>query len=83
MTATLAVSPGARGRHAARPPMIRSVQAGGGSCATFLAAFQKEAGSVGAEIKRALENARRAGVLPGVVRDALRSNRLEFDGWER
>ncbi len=65
------------------PRPITLAQAGGGSCATFLTAFQKEAGSVGTEMKAALENARRAGVLPGVVRDTLRSNRLEFDGWNR
>ena len=45
--------------------------------------FQKEANRLGQEMRTALEDARRAGVLPGVVRDALRTNRLEFDGWER
>lgn len=65
------------------PRAVTPAQSGGGSCATFLMAFQKEAGRVGAEMKRALEDARRAGVLPGVVRDALRTNRLEFDGWDR
>lgn len=55
----------------------------GGSCATFLLAFQKEAGRISAEMRTALDRARRAGVLPGVIRDALRTNRLEFDGWDR
>lgn len=65
------------------PRAITPAQSGGGSCATFLIAFHKEATRVGAEMKRALEDARRAGVLPGVVRDALRTHRLEFDGWDR
>jgi S1-C subfamily serine protease len=55
----------------------------GGSCATFLVAFQKEAARISAEMRAALEKARRAGVLPGVVRDTLRTHRLEFDGWDR
>lgn len=55
----------------------------GGSCATFLLAFQREAGRINAEMRTALDHARRAGVLPGVMRDALRTNRLEFDGWDR
>lgn len=65
------------------PRAITPAQSGGGSCGAFLTAFQKEAGRVGVEMKAVLENARRAGVLPGVVRDALRTNRLEFDRWDR
>jgi len=65
------------------PRAITPAQAGRGSCTTFLVAFQGEAGRVGAEMKRALDDARRAGVLPGVVRDALRTHRLEFDSWDR
>lgn len=65
------------------PRAITPAQAGGGSCTTFLAAFQGEAGRIGAEMRRALDDARRAGVLPGVLRDALRTHRLEFDGWDR
>jgi hypothetical protein len=33
-------------------------------------------------MQRAIEDARRANVLPGTGRDLLRTNRLEFD-WER
>ena len=33
-------------------------------------------------MKRAMDDARRANVLPGTVRDLLRTNRLEFD-WDR
>lgn len=53
------------------------------SCRNYLAAFQTDAAGVGAEIRSSLEAARRAGVLPGTVRDALRANRLEFEGWDR
>jgi S1-C subfamily serine protease len=55
----------------------------GGTCSSFLEAFRKQAARLGAEMRSALEAARRAGVLPGEVRDALRTNRLEFDGWDR
>lgn len=65
------------------PRAITPAQVGGGSCGSFLLAFQREAGRVAADMRSALENARRAGILPGVVRDALRANRLEFDGWDR
>lgn len=65
------------------PRAITPAQAGGGTCPTFLAEFQKETNRFGQEMKAALEDARRGDVLPGVVRDALRTNRLEFDGWER
>ena len=65
------------------PRAITPAQVGGGSCGSFLLAFQREADRVAADMRSALENARRAGILPGVVRDALRANRLEFDGWDR
>lgn len=65
------------------PRAITPAQAGGGTCPSFLIEFQTEANRLGLEMRTALEDARRAGVLPGVVRDALRTNRLEFDGWER
>lgn len=65
------------------PRPITTAQAGGGSCGSYLLTFQKEAGRVSTEMRTALENARRAGVLPGVVRDSLQANRLEFDGWDR
>ena len=65
------------------PRAITQGQAGGGTCPSFLVEFQKETNRLGQEMRAALEDARRSGVLPGVVRDALRSKRLEFDGWER
>ena len=65
------------------PRAITTAQVPAGSCATFVTEFQKEARRAAAEMRTALEQARRAGVLPGVMRDALRSNRLEFDGWDR
>jgi putative serine protease PepD len=65
------------------PRAITTAQVPAGSCATFVTEFQQEARRGAAEMRTALEQARRAGVLPGVVRDTLRSNRLEFDGWDR
>ena len=65
------------------PRAITAAQVGGGSCGAFVQAFQREAGRIAADMRSALENARRAGIVPGVVRDALRANRIEFDGWER
>lgn len=65
------------------PRPLTSAQVAAGSCATFLTAFQEEAARVATQMRSALEDARRAGVLPGVVRDALRTNRLEFEGWDR
>ena len=65
------------------PRAITPAQAGGGTCPSFLIEFQKQANRLGQEMRTALEGARRAGVLPGVVRDALRTNRLAFDGWDR
>lgn len=54
---------------------------GTGPCAGLVTAFQADAHRVAGA--QALEKARRAGGLPGVVRDALRTHRLEFDGWDR
>ena len=65
----------------ARP--IAATQIPGGPCVTFLSAFQEEANKFRAQMRDALESARRAGVVPGVMRDALATSRLEFDGWDR
>lgn len=34
-------------------------------------------------MRQTIEGARRTNVLPGTMRDALRKNRLQFDGWDR
>jgi S1-C subfamily serine protease len=65
------------------PRPITPSQVATGSCAAFVTTFQQEATRVAAEMRSALEGARRAGLLPGMVRDTLQSNRLEFDGWDR
>ena len=65
------------------PRAVTAAQVPTGSCASFVIEFQQAAARFGTEMRGALEQARRAGVLPGVVRDALRANRLEFDGWDR
>jgi S1-C subfamily serine protease len=65
------------------PRSITPSQVGGGPCAAFVTGFQADANRLATTMRSALDSARRAGVLPGVVRDALRTNRLEFDGWDR
>lgn len=62
---------------------ITASQVREGSCATFVTGFQGDVNRLSVAMRSALDSARRAGVLPGTVRDALRSNRLEFDGWDR
>ena len=47
------------------PRAITPAQAGGGTCPSFVIEFQKEANRLGQEMRTALEDARRAGVLPG------------------
>lgn len=65
------------------PRAVTPSQVPAGSCASFVTEFQQAARRTATEMKNALDEARRAGVLPGVVRDALGANRLEFDGWDR
>lgn len=66
-------------RSPAAEPMARAVRRGGD--AAFLP-MPPEGGPPRSRSRRARRR-RRAGVLPGVVRDALRTHRLEFDGWDR
>jgi hypothetical protein len=51
-------------------------------CSEDFQALQGEANRFRENMRAALQDARRAGVLPGTVREALRNNRLDFD-WER
>ena len=52
-------------------------------CATYFSNFKTETERFSRAMRASLENARRAGVLPGEIRDTLRSNRLQFEGWDR
>ncbi len=52
-------------------------------CNTYLSTFKAEADRFSGLMRAALESARRTGVLPGVVRETLRSRRLQFEGWDR
>jgi hypothetical protein len=62
----------------------RSMPDGGSPrCDTYLADIKRDAGQFRDAIVQAEEAARRAGVYPGVRRDALRTHRLEFEGWGR
>jgi S1-C subfamily serine protease len=52
-------------------------------CAPYFSNFKAETDRFGRAMRVLLENARRTGVLPGAIRDTLRSNRLQFEGWDR
>ncbi|MDP3717910.1 MAG: trypsin-like peptidase domain-containing protein [Acidobacteriota bacterium] len=77
--------PGSTGREwlvMLSPRPITPSQVSFGACATFVTGVQAEANRLRAAMRGALDSARRAGVLPGTIRDALQANRLEFD-WDR
>jgi S1-C subfamily serine protease len=54
----------------------------GNGCASYYAAMDSDIKQFKGLMQRAVVDARRANVLPGTIRDVLRSNRLDFD-WER
>jgi S1-C subfamily serine protease len=54
----------------------------GSGCASFFVALESDVRQFKGLMQKAVGEARRANVLPGTIRDVLRSNRLEFD-WER
>jgi S1-C subfamily serine protease len=54
----------------------------GEGCMSYYSAMQSDTRQFKTVMKRMLDDARRANVLPGTIRDLLRSNRLDFD-WER
>jgi S1-C subfamily serine protease len=54
----------------------------GSGCPGYYADLESSARQFRTLMQRAIEDARRANVLPGTGRDLLRQNRLEFD-WER
>ena len=53
------------------------------NCDAYVANFRRDAERFRDEMRKVSEAGRRAGVLPGVVRDALRTHRLQFEGWDR
>jgi len=54
----------------------------GGGCPDYYRDLESSARQFRTLMRNAIEEARRANVLPGTGRDLLRQNRLEFD-WER
>ncbi|HUQ88016.1 MAG TPA: trypsin-like peptidase domain-containing protein [Vicinamibacterales bacterium] len=54
----------------------------GSGCASFYADMESDTKLFRSQMRRTIDDARRANVLPGTIRDLLRTNRLEFD-WER
>jgi hypothetical protein len=57
--------------------------AGSPRCSTYHADIRRDAGEFRDAMVQADEAAHRAGVYPGVRRDALRKYRLEFEAWGR
>lgn len=55
---------------------------GAPGCATYYSQMTGEITKFRDLMRRALEDARRANVLPGTMRDVLRANKLDFD-WQR
>jgi S1-C subfamily serine protease len=51
----------------------------GAGCGAFFTAFQSDVRRFHGVMQRAVNDARRANVLPGTIREVLRSNKLEFD----
>lgn len=54
----------------------------GAGCSTFYSAMESDVKQFQSLMRRTIGDARRASVLPGTIRDLLRTNRLDFD-WER
>ena len=52
-------------------------------CAQFLDTLSRNAQQIKAEVDKATESARRAGVYPGVLRDLRRRHRMDWSGWDR
>jgi hypothetical protein len=51
-------------------------------CGSYYSSMESDIRQFKSLMQRLISDARQAGVLPGTVRDALRTNRLEFD-WDR
>ena len=52
-------------------------------CQQFLDTLSRNAQQIRAEVDKATESARRAGVYPGVLRDLRRRHRMDWSGWDR
>lgn len=52
-------------------------------CTAYFSTVKTEAERFSGVMRKALDDARRAGVLPGEMRDTLREHRLQFEGWDR
>ena len=53
------------------------------NCEGWLNSITENAARVKAEMDRAAEGARQAGVYPGVLRDLRRQHRMQWSGWDR
>ena len=52
-------------------------------CQQFFQTLANNAQQIKAEVDKATESARRAGVYPGVLRDLRRRHRMDWGGWDR
>ena len=52
-------------------------------CQRWLDSIAEDAAQVKAEMDKAAEGARQAGVYPGVLRDLRRQHRMQWSGWDR
>ena len=52
-------------------------------CGGYFSNFKSEAERFSIAMRGVMDTARRAGVLPGAIRDGLRTHRLQFEAWDR
>jgi hypothetical protein len=65
------------------PNGVRINVASSYNCDGWFDSLESNAAQVRAEMDKAAEAARQAGVYPGVMRDLRRQNRLQWSGWDR
>jgi hypothetical protein len=62
---------------------VRLGRNGAINCGQWLATVTTHARTLDQEVRQANETARRAGVFPGVLREARRQHHLDWPGWDR
>ena len=66
-----------------QPDGVTLTLTSGYDCPSWLQSFSDSAHRIDTELARAGEQARQAGVYPGVLREARRKARLDWPGWDR
>jgi hypothetical protein len=62
---------------------VRINATSGYDCEGWIDSLTSNAAQVKAEMDKAAESARQAGVYPGVLRDLRRQHRMQWSGWDR